>query len=216
MQPRRVFAFYKISIPPTQHGSQASSSTFRIGHPDCGPVQIRAHTKVQHVSNPAPALADNSSRAGLARQQPDSGLFSETSTVDVISFGIGANQYGVPIIAVREIKGWSGATQLPHQPEYVCGVVDLRGVMVPIIDLRRRLGQGATEATATHIVIIVQIEERLVGLLADRVLDIVTFEATSIQNVPRVAQGSGAECLSGLVTTNEAMIAIVDLSKLVT
>ncbi len=166
--------------------------------------------------SPSPSVTGDSLRAGTSRAHADAGLFSETSTIDVISFGIGPNQYGVPIISVREIKGWSGATQLPHQPEYVCGVVDLRGVMVPIIDLRRRLGQGPTEAGSTHIVIIVQIDSRLVGLLADRVLDIVTFEAASIQPVPRVAQGFGAECLSGLVTTNDAMIAIVDLSKLVT
>ena len=153
-------------------------------------------------------------RATPARGQTDSGLFDENSSIDVISFGIGDNQYGVPIMSVREIKGWSGATQLPNQPEYVRGVVDLRGVMVPIIDLRRRLGQGATEASGTHIVIIVQIDDRLVGLLADRVLDIVTFEAASIQPVPRVAQGSSADCLSGLVSTNDAMIAIVDLTQL--
>ena len=153
-------------------------------------------------------------RAGIARGQSDGGLFDENSSVDVISFGIGDSQYGVPIMSVREIKGWSGVTQLPNQPDFVRGVVDLRGVMVPIIDLRRRLGQGLTDATSTHIVIIVQIENRLVGLLADRVLDIVTFEAANIQPVPRVAQGSGAHCLSGLVSTNDAMIAIVDLTQL--
>jgi purine-binding chemotaxis protein CheW len=149
-----------------------------------------------------------------AMRDSDAGVFGEVSTLDVISFGIGDNQYGVAIMSVREITSWSGATQLPHQPDYVRGVVDLRGVMVPIIDLRRRLGQGVTEATPTHIVIIVQIADRLVGLLADRVLDIVSFEKTSIQPVPRVTSGSGADCLSGLVSTNDAMIAIVDLTQL--
>jgi len=166
------------------------------------------------VTNASPQIAAAPRASSAVGSGPDAGLFGEVSTLDVISFGIGVNQYGVPIMSVREIRGWSGATQLPHQPEYVRGVVDLRGVMVPIIDLRRRLGQGTTEATPTHIVIIVAIGERLVGLLADRVLDIVTFEKTSIQPVPRVAQGSGADCLSGLVSTNDAMIAIVDLSQL--
>ena len=91
----------------------------------------------------------------------------------VISFAIGDDQYGVDIMAVREIKGWSEITHLPKQPEYVRGVLNLRGVIVPIIDLRCRFGQGLTEATALHIVIIVQIASRQVGLLADRVLDIV-------------------------------------------
>jgi purine-binding chemotaxis protein CheW len=166
------------------------------------------------VTNASPQIAATPRSATARGGSSDGGLFGEVSTLDVISFGIGVNQYGVAIMSVREIKGWSGATQLPHQPDYVRGVVDLRGVMVPIIDLRRRLGQGTTEATPTHIVIIVAIGERLVGLLADRVLDIVTFEKSSIQPVPRVAQGSGADCLSGLVSTNDAMIAIVDLSQL--
>jgi purine-binding chemotaxis protein CheW len=166
------------------------------------------------VSHVSPSIAGTGARTEALRGSVEGGLFGEVSTLDVISFGIGANQYGVPIMSVREITSWSGATQLPHQPEYVRGVVDLRGVMVPIIDLRRRLGEGMTEATPTHIVIIVQIGERLVGLLADRVLDIVTFEKSSIQPVPRVANGSSADCLSGLVSTNDAMIAIIDLAQL--
>ena len=144
----------------------------------------------------------------------DGGLFGEVSTLDVISFGIGANQYGVAIMSVREITSWSGATQLPHQPEYVRGVVDLRGVMVPIIDLRCRFGQGVTEATPLHIVIIVQVGSRPVGLLADRVLDIVSFEPTQVQPVPRIAQASRVDFLSGLVTVDGAMLALIDLQNL--
>jgi purine-binding chemotaxis protein CheW len=166
------------------------------------------------VSHVSAANFGSGPRGEVSRGSVDGGLFAEISTLDVISFGIGVNQYGVAIMSVREIRGWSGATPLPHQPDYVRGVVDLRGVMVPIIDLRRRLGQGATEATPTHVVIIVQIGDRLIGLLADRVLDIVSFEKTSIQPVPRVAGGSGVDCLSGLVSINDAMIAIVDLAQL--
>src|SRR4051812_18371694 len=99
------------------------------------------------------------------------------AAVQFVSFAIGEDQYGVDIMAVREIKGWSDITHLPRQPDYVRGVLNLRGVIVPIIDLRCRFGQGVTESTPMHIVIIVQIDDRQVGLLADRVLDIVSFEA---------------------------------------
>ena len=81
-------------------------------------------------------------------------------------------------MAVREIKGWTAITHLPRQPDYVRGVLNLRGVIVPIIDLRCRFSQGLTEATPLHIVIIVQIGSKLVGLLADRVLDIVSLDGT--------------------------------------
>jgi len=131
-----------------------------------------------------------------------------------ISFAIGDDQYGVDIMAVREIKGWSGITHLPKQPDYVRGVLNLRGVMVPIIDLRCRFGQGMTEASPIHIVIIVQVGARQVGLLGDRVLDIVSVERSQIQPVPRIAQATHVEFLSGLVTVNDGMIALIDLPHL--
>ena len=134
--------------------------------------------------------------------------------VEFISFSIGEEQYGVDIMAVREIKGWTEITHLPKQPDYVRGVLNLRGVMVPIIDLRCRFGQGKTEATPLHIVIVVQVEARLVGLLADRVLDIISFEASQIQPVPHVAQASRVDFLSGLVTVDDSMIALIDLLHL--
>jgi purine-binding chemotaxis protein CheW len=137
-----------------------------------------------------------------------------TGLSQFISFAIGDDQYGVDIMAVREIKGWSGITHLPKQPDYVRGVLNLRGVMVPIIDLRCRFGQGMTEATAMHIVIIVQIDALQVGLLGDRVLDIVSVELSQMQPVPRIAQASRIDFLSGLVTINGGMIALIDLPRL--
>ena len=107
---------------------------------------------------------------------------------ELISFAIGDEQYGVDIMAVREIKEWSNVTHLPKQPEYVRGVLNLRGVVLPIIDLRCRFGQGLTDCTPTHIIIIVHVEGRQMGLLADRVLDIVSFEKDAMQPVPNVAR----------------------------
>jgi purine-binding chemotaxis protein CheW len=149
---------------------------------------------------------------------PNSGLAdaerSGAASTKFISFAIGDDQYGVDIMAVREIKGWSEITYLPRQPEYVRGVLNLRGVIVPIIDLRCRFGQGVTEATPLHIVIIVQVGARPIGLLADRVLDIVSFEPAQVQPVPRVAQASRVDFLSGLVTVDGAMLALIDLQNL--
>ena len=133
---------------------------------------------------------------------------------ELISFAIGDEQYGVDIMAVREIKGWSEITHLPRQPESVRGVLNLRGAIVPIIDLRCRFGQGLTEASAIHVVIIVQVGARVVGLLADRVLDIVSFDATQVQPVPKIAQASRIDFLSGLVTVDTSMIALIDLQNL--
>jgi purine-binding chemotaxis protein CheW len=140
---------------------------------------------------------------------------SETlQRTELISFAIGDEQYGVDIMSVREIKGWTDITHLPKQPEYVRGVLNLRGVMVPIIDLRCRLGGGLSEATPLHVVIIVQVGDQQIGLLADRVLDIVAFEAAQVQPVPRVAKNRAVDFLSGLVTADAGMIALIDLQNL--
>jgi len=163
---------------------------------------------VNQLASPAALAVDRGSddvSSGIA----DFGKF--------ISFAIGDDQYGVDIMAVREIKGWSQITRLPRQPDYMRGVLNLRGVMVPIIDLRGRFGQGTTEATPLHVVIVVQIGASHVGLLADRVLDIVAANASQIQPVPRVAQSADAsrvDFLSGLVTIESGMIALIDLSHI--
>ena len=160
----------------------------------------------------AQAIATSGQSAAGWNASESSG--DKSIATELISFAIGSDQYGVDIMAVREIKGWSEITHLPKQPDYVRGVLNLRGVMVPIIDLRCRFGQGLTEATPMHIVIIVQVEDMQVGLLADRVLDIVSFEASQVQPVPRAAQSARIDFLSGLVTIEGGMIAIIDLHHL--
>jgi purine-binding chemotaxis protein CheW len=151
--------------------------------------------------------ASKASQSVAARQK-------ESISAELISFAIGEEQYGVDIMAVREIKGWSEISHLPGQPDYVRGVLNLRGVMVPIIDLRCRFGGGLTEATALHVVIIVQIGDQQIGLLADRVLDIVAFEGGQVQAVPSVVRNGRTEFLSGLITIEGGMIAMIDLAHL--
>lgn len=162
----------------------------------------------QAIVSPVGDSSDHNSAVSVAGDVAAAGL------AEFISFAIGNDQYGVDIMAVREIKEWSNVTHLPKQPEYVRGVLNLRGVMVPIVDLRCRFGEGLTGTTPTHIIIVVQIDGRPLGLLADRVLDIVSFEAARIQPVPRTAHGASSDFLSGLVTHENAMIALIDLSNL--
>lgn len=155
----------------------------------------------------------NAARAHMAVSHNELGRDTVAPT-QIISFALGEDQYGVDIMSVREIKGWSEITHLPRQPEYMRGVLNLRGAIVPIIDLRCRFGQGLTQASQLHIVIIVQIGQRQVGLLADRVLDIVTFESGQVQPVPRVVQSPRLNFLSGLVTIDGTLIALIDLANL--
>ena len=144
------------------------------------------------------------------------GVQASGAPIAVFTFAIDDHIYGVDILTVREIKGWSSVTHLPKQPDFVRGVLDLRGVMVPIIDLRRRFGGAATEPTPLHIVTVVQIAERQIGLMADRVLDIVSFDRSQIQPVPEIARAGLSGVLSGLVTIDGQMIALIDLANLIT
>ncbi len=159
----------------------------------------------------AAVTADN------AIDQVNAGIWRDAKSAtqtQFISFAIGDDQYGVDIMSVREIKGWTDITHLPKQPDYVRGVLNLRGAIVPIVDLRCRFGQGLTETTPLHIVIIVQVGGRQIGLIGDRVLDIVSVEASDIQPVPRTTQDGATDFLSGLVTLEHGMIALIDLTHL--
>ena len=122
------------------------------------------------------------------------------ATRQFISFTIGDEEYGVDIMAIREIKGWVASTELPNTPEYMRGVINLRGAIVPIFDLRSRFGGGRTQASARHVIIVVSVHERVIGLLVDAVADIITVATSDIQPVPEMDQHGHIGFLTGLVT----------------
>src|SRR5579872_4111430 len=93
---------------------------------------------------------------------------------ELISFRIGAQEFCVDIMAVREIRGWTAATALPQAPAFVRGVINLRGAVLPIVDLGARLGLGVADPTARHVIIVAQVQNQIVGLLVDAVSDILT------------------------------------------
>lgn len=137
-----------------------------------------------------------------------------SKTIQFIAFKIGQEEYGVDIMAVREIKGWIPATRLPNAPHYVRGVINLRGLMVPIFDLRARFNGGETEITRTHVVIIVKVGERVFGVLVDGVSDILTITEDQIKPAPEMDRTVDSGYLRGLVTINERMVALLVLDRL--
>ena len=125
---------------------------------------------------------------------------------DVIAFKLTDQDFCIDIGLVREIRGWSPTTVLPHAPHYVRGVINLRGSVVTVVDLSARLGFGASEPTHRHVVIIAMHEGRIVGLLADLVSDIVTISDDSIQAVPDIASDPAHEFISGMITFEDGRI----------
>ncbi|NYS25724.1 chemotaxis protein CheW [Rhodobacteraceae bacterium 2376] len=125
---------------------------------------------------------------------------------DVIAFKLTDQDFCIDIGLVREIRGWSPTTVLPHAPHYVRGVINLRGSVVTVVDLSARLGFGASEPTHRHVVIIAMHEGRIVGLLADLVSDIVTISDDSIQAVPDIASDPAHEFITGMITFDDGRI----------
>lgn len=135
-------------------------------------------------------------------------------TRQFISFTIGEEEYGVDIMAIREIKGWTASTELPNTPEYMRGVINLRGAIVPIFDLRSRFSGGLTQASARHVIIVVSVHDRVIGILVDAVADIITVSAADIQPVPELDHHDHSGFLTGLVTVEGRMVALLDLHQL--
>jgi purine-binding chemotaxis protein CheW len=135
-------------------------------------------------------------------------------SVQFITFTLGAEEYGVDIMKVREIKGWSATTTIPNSPPHVRGVINLRGIIIPIFDLRARFGMGLTEPTNMHVVIIVKCESRTVGLLVDTVSDIITVDPAAIRPVPDMGSQSDDKFLEGLAALEDRMVTIVSLNHL--
>ena len=135
-------------------------------------------------------------------------------TVQFVSFKVDESEYGIDIMAVREIQGWVNVTNLPNTPEYVRGVLNLRGVIVPIFDLRCRFGNGLTDATPLHVVIIVAVGDRTMGLLVDAVSDILTINSEEILPVPEIEARGDQRFLNGLITVQERMVALLEIDRL--
>jgi purine-binding chemotaxis protein CheW len=133
----------------------------------------------------------------------------------LITFELGDQFLGVDIMAIREIRAWSPATPLPNVPTYVRGVVNLRGVVLPVLDLRHRLGWGLTDPTVRHVIIVVRIGDQLQGLIVDAVNDIVTVSAEDMQPLPDVGESPAAGFLDGLATIDSRLILVLALDRLV-
>ena len=137
------------------------------------------------------------------------------SVAQFITFRLGGEDYGVDIMAVREIKGWAQTTPIPNAPAYIQGVINLRGIIVPIMDLRARFGMELTKPTPVNVVIIITTGSRTTGLLVDAVSDIISISPAAIRPIPEMSAGAQQNLLSGLVATDQRMVSLVALDGLI-
>jgi len=138
---------------------------------------------------------------------------SEMSGRELMAFRIGTQEFCVDIMAVREIRGFTPATPLPQAPSFVRGVINLRGAVLPIIDLSARLGFGPTEPSARHVIMVVQVGQQVVGLLVDAVSDILTVSGETVQPTPDVASEMAKMFVRGVLAIDGRMISHIALDN---
>lgn len=135
-----------------------------------------------------------------------------------LTFVLGTEEYAVEILRVEGIQGWEAATPIPNSPDYVLGVTNLRGAVVPIIDLRRRFELDNREFSATTVVIIVRIEspsqDRIVGMVVDGVSEVCSVENSELQPTPDFGGDVDTRFIKGLATVEDRMLILLEIDAL--
>lgn len=135
-----------------------------------------------------------------------------------LSFTLGDEDYGVDILRVREIKGWERVRTLPDMPESIKGVLDLRGIIVPIIDLRTRFNIEDVEYTPTTVTIVLTVKvdgkEQVMGVVVDSVSDVLDISAQDMKSAPNLGRRVNTRFIKGMVTLGERIVVLLDVDKL--
>ncbi len=136
---------------------------------------------------------------------------SKADDRELVSFRVGGQDFCVDIMAVREIRGWTPATVLPHAPAYILGVINLRGAVVPIVDLAARMGLEPIRPDARHVIVICVVDNQTVGFLVDAVSDILSVRHTLIQPVPAVSSDVTRAFFEGVIAIDQRMLRLIDI-----
>ncbi|WP_022685936.1 chemotaxis protein CheW [Sphingomonas phyllosphaerae] len=133
-------------------------------------------------------------------------------TQQLITFELGGQVLGVDVMAIREIRAWSAATPLPNSPAHICGVVNLRGIVLPVIDLRMLLGWGLTEPSPRHVIIVLELGHQMQGMIVDAVNDIVSIDRDAMQPPPDLGDYRNRRVIEGIVTVDERLVTVMALA----
>jgi len=136
------------------------------------------------------------------------------ATTQYLTVNLAQEEYGIDILAVREIRGWTPVTRIPQAPHYVLGVLNLRGAIVPVLDLRLRFGLSREDYNATTVTVVVTVAGRLFGIVVDAVSDVLDVENSHLRPVPDMGTAVDTEYLKGLTSIGERMVLLLDADKL--
>jgi purine-binding chemotaxis protein CheW len=141
--------------------------------------------------------------------------FSDSNAAtQYLTVNLADEEYGIDILAVREIRGWTSVTRIPQAPGYVLGVLNLRGAIVPVLDLRLRFGLSREEYSGTTVTVIITVAGRLFGIVVDAVSDVLDVEQNNVRPVPDMGTAVDTEYLKGLTSIGERMVLLLDADRL--
>ncbi|SIQ66384.1 purine-binding chemotaxis protein CheW [Rhizobium sp. RU35A] len=135
-------------------------------------------------------------------------------TLEIIAFRLHDQEFCVKTTTIREIRGWAPSTPIPHAPSDVIGVMNLRGSVIPIIDLAYKLGMKSTVANERSAIVVAEVHNMVIGMLVDRVSDILTISSSQIQPVPEVSASFDKSFSEGIIASENGMICFLNLSKM--
>jgi purine-binding chemotaxis protein CheW len=133
-----------------------------------------------------------------------------------LTFNLADEYYGVDILKVQEIKGYTTVTRIPNTPDYLKGVLNLRGTIVPIMDLRMKFGMGVTEPTSFTVVVVVNVRNRIMGFMVDAVSDVLDLNAKNIQPPPELGSAVDINFVAGISNANERLVTLLDIDRVLT
>ena len=148
----------------------------------------------------------------MAEQQPTLGL--ETDTLEMIAFRLNGQEFCVMTTTIREIRGWLPSTPVPHSPPDILGIMNLRGSVIPIVDLSRKLGMAPTIPNERSAIVVADVHSTVLGLLVDQVSDILTVRGDQIQPLPEIAASFDRTFSDGIITHGQDMICFLNLARM--
>jgi purine-binding chemotaxis protein CheW len=139
---------------------------------------------------------------------------ADAGTQQFLTFKLAGEEYGVGILSVQEIRGWSSVTAIPQSPPWLLGVINLRGSVVPVIDLRLKFNYAKAEYNEFTVVIILNLKDRVVGVVVDGVSDVITLAADQIKPAPSLGHNADTSHIIGFGTLDERMRILMDVERL--
>jgi len=133
-----------------------------------------------------------------------------------LTFTLGAEEYGIEILKVQEIRGYSAVTPIPNAPTHVKGIMNLRGTVVPVVDLRAKFGMPAIEYSKFTVIIVVKVGEKIAGLVVDAVSDVLNIGQSDVRPAPDLGARTDTRFISGVVSVADKLAVLLDIDKLLT